>query len=344
MKATLLLPLIPVLTIATAPAQLEAPKPAPELQKLAPMIGTWKSTGTMTPQPGMEPVPWTSKSSARWVLDGHFVREDVRIEFNDPSPSTLQFISFTGWNRERKRFQALEVSNMGTVSVSQPHFLPSGAIVGTVTAIEEGQPTIDRWISRYDGDESTMVNHRAVGEGAFFVHIKGTGKRISPEPSELEPLDIAFNPVALDKMKRFAAMIGSYDVQGSMTTAPGEPSAEITGSDSYQLIFGGTVLANHVKGQPMDYEGLGFVGWNPATNSYGRIEISNTGELYLNDAYWIDDHFVLTGSALQLGQPMVGRGLFKIDKNGAIVAVTVDNIVSANAPARIFEASYHKKK
>ena len=47
---------------------------------------------------------------------------------------------------------------------------------------------------------------------------------------------------------------------------------------------------------------------------------------------------------MQLGQPMVGRGLFKIDKNGAIVAVTVDNIVSANAPARIFEASYHKKK
>jgi len=69
-----------VLALATLVPAQEPPKPAAEVQQLAAFVGNWQGEGTMT-EPGNVVTKWKGVGTYQWALDGHFVREDFRIEF-----------------------------------------------------------------------------------------------------------------------------------------------------------------------------------------------------------------------------------------------------------------------
>ncbi len=74
------------------------PKPAKELEKFSRLIGYWKGEGTAKSGPNTPTSKWTSSSYIRKVLDGHFLREDVRID-SDGWQAPLQFIQFYGYDQ-----------------------------------------------------------------------------------------------------------------------------------------------------------------------------------------------------------------------------------------------------
>ena len=121
------------LILAAAPAVAQAPdtSPAKEVKKFEKLIGTWEGTGTVTHGPGIPTEKWTSRSSCKWALSGHFVREDVRIEV--PSQTNpLEFINLYGWDRENERYVQIEINNMGVGRLNEVHFTDNGKMI-TVT-------------------------------------------------------------------------------------------------------------------------------------------------------------------------------------------------------------------
>ena len=80
------------------------PKPAKELEKFSRLIGYWKGEGTSKGGPDQPEGKWTSTSHVRKVLDGHFLREDLRIDgVGEGWPGPIQFISFMGYDGGARR-------------------------------------------------------------------------------------------------------------------------------------------------------------------------------------------------------------------------------------------------
>ncbi len=330
-----------LLSAAALSAQGPMP-PAPELKKLDALVGSWKGSGTVVMQPGMPPMQWTSVDNNRWVLGGHFLRQDTRIEFGEAMPGALQFTVFTGWDRERQRYRTLEVSNMGTVVLSDLHVLDNGAFVSTTTGVEEGLPTMDHWVQRMDGDRWTMVGHRAVGDGDPFVHVRGEMERTGDPSADMELADAAFMAPAAAEMQRVAAMAGTYDIDGKMS-GPGAAEIAITGVGRCEMLFGGTVCTFHTTGEPMNYEAFGFIAWDPTINSYRSAGVSSMGEIHSSECRWNGRDLVYTMSMPQQGSLSVGRGIMRTSEDGALASVLADGIASSAEPARMFEATYTKQ-
>ena len=97
-------------TFATPAHAQEGPQPpATELQKLAPMLGTWESKGTAVMGPGMPAAEWTSKSTSQWALGGHALQGDMRIAFAEEGMGDLVFRTYLTFDRERGRFVSFDI-------------------------------------------------------------------------------------------------------------------------------------------------------------------------------------------------------------------------------------------
>ena len=329
-------------------AQPPTTGPAKELKKLECFVGTWEGSGTATMAPGAPEGPWTSKSSYRWVLGGHFLREDTRVDLPG-GMGHLGFINYMGWDRENKKYMSFMVGNDGMVQTSAPHWTSDSTIVQVNQTIEGGQLMTDRWITHIENGEYDFEGHRAIDDGEPFVFLAGAAKRISKEASSIDLGDEVAMMTDTSKMRRFAGICGMYAVKGWMIPAPGQPKMDISGTDKAELILGGSILKWHTVGDPHpevqgpDYEGVGYLGWDANAKRYRQFSLSNMGEAHVADCWWMDEGLVMTGSSMQAGQPMLGRTLLQLDDGGVLARVTSDMISGATAPARVFEASYKKR-
>jgi hypothetical protein len=61
------------LLAATAQAQMEAPKPAPELKKLDYFVGNWKTDGDMKPVAGSPGGKFSAMDRDEWMKGGFFI-------------------------------------------------------------------------------------------------------------------------------------------------------------------------------------------------------------------------------------------------------------------------------
>jgi hypothetical protein len=109
------------------------------------------------------------------------------------------------------------------------------------------------------------------------------------------------------------------------------------------MIFGDSIYMIQSKGQPSDYEALGFITWDPTAEQYQSVAISNMGEIHLSTGIWVGDQLILNHHTTQAGQPLLARNLLQVDESGNLLHTAVDSISSADKPARVFEASYKKK-
>jgi hypothetical protein len=139
-------------------------RPAPELRKLEPMVGSYQGSGTMLPSAGAKPLAWTARTNVRWALGGFALHEEATIEFADGSVPPLH-------DRDGKRYVMVSASRMGVQM--RPCWIlanPAAAdgdsdccpiFVSTSSGTMDGEPYVDHDVTRfgtdsYDGQGRTV--------------------------------------------------------------------------------------------------------------------------------------------------------------------------------------------
>lgn len=334
------------LLCVTALAQEAPPQPAPQLEKLAPMLGTWEVSGTARETPGAEAQPWTAVQTVRKVLGGHFIRDEMIISTGGPQ---MAFLSHTGWDNENQRYAAYGASNAGLVNAGELFIIGPSTFVSSMVNIVEGQPVLERAVVKVDGDRYSFEVQQAVGDGPFFTMVQGDGRRTAKE-GKATAIDatVSMAPPA-PEMALFEKMAGTYAVKGTMIPAPGAPEMAITATETMDMILGGTVMLSHVigeaEGSPEPYEAFGYLTWNARDKCYDQISVDNMGMGGKSQMRKLDaGTLVATIAAQMYGQPTVSRTILKLDGQGKVSSVAADAIGGAGEPQRIFSATYTVKR
>ncbi|MCZ6506575.1 MAG: DUF1579 family protein [Acidobacteria bacterium] len=337
-----------LLCSAAAVTQDDMLKPATQLQKYASLVGTWEGSGTVIDAPSAPANEWTAKSTYQWVLGGHFLRQDMSVDFDEQG--TLLFRNFYGWDRETQSYMLFETSNMGTAEAIELHWPAEDTMVHTSTGVEGGQLSVKRWISKIRGNTLTFSCQQALGESDFFLHARGEMKQTSKTVSMVKLVDAAFMPeiiIAAEKIKPLSGMIGSYKMKGWMIE-PGQPKTDISGIQIVKLLFGGTLIELEMKGDPMPNmparESWGCIAWDDHKQSYTSFRLSNDGEIVIDECRIVTDNkLIMTTARLHQGQPIAGHSVMELGANGQITKLYAEGILAAGEPQRIFEAVYTKQ-
>ena len=146
-------------------------------------------------------------------------------------------------------------------------------------------------------------------------------------------------------------MVGKYTLKGKMVPVPGAPATPISGRESCQSLFSGSVLASHIFGDPAEgmpgfqYEGLSFISYNPKKNCYDEISLNNLGETGTMECRWAGErHLVITSAMSRNGEPGVQRGTMILSETGAIEKTSMDRLHMTGNVEQAFFAEFKKVK
>lgn len=107
-----------VLLAATAAfAQMEKPKPGPEVKKLAYFAGHWTSEGNVKPGPMGPGGKFHSDDHAEWMDGGFFVV--LHSKFNGGGMGAGTSTAYMGWDPNDKVYTYDEFNSMGEVTHSK---------------------------------------------------------------------------------------------------------------------------------------------------------------------------------------------------------------------------------
>jgi len=326
--------------------------PAPELQQLAPMIGDWEGEGVLA-SGGGQSGSWRARSSARWVLGGHFIREDTSID-QDGMPVPLEITNVMGWDRNNQRFVSIEVSNMGQLRVKTLHIEGGSRIVSAGTFELMGQLITERSAWELSDSETNLAIHQAHGSGDFFEAVRGSMKRVDrrDRPVELsnQPLLGMVVAPAAKEIKKIAGICGEYRMTGWMVPAPGAPKMELSGSERVRAICGGSVLEFFSEGEPMaamgdfTFEGLGWIGWDPAARCYKMAFANNVGEMSMQECRYVDGKMIFSYAGVYQGQPVCNRGVVTLTDDGGFETFAQHTMTGDLPPFESFGATYERLK
>ncbi|MEO6593866.1 MAG: DUF1579 family protein [Planctomycetota bacterium] len=328
-------------------AQEGPPSPAPELQKLAPLIGNWAGTGSATFGPGAPPTAWHARGTYRWCLDKHFVQEDFEITFEGLA-APLVFRAYFGWDRENQRYVNAAISNEGKAQLVEMKFLPDGTMVQVSLQSQEGMPYAERWRLKVEGDKLMHSIDLLMPEGPSMSIVDGHFKRVDAEYAGAFDTKVFEGAVADESIKKLTRSAGVYATQGTMVMAPGQPSMKISGTDTFRSVFGGTVFHGHTvgtaEGMPGEYHGEVFWAHDPMRRCIVGIYVSNMGEVMSMDAWFTaDGKLISTSAGLMQGQPTVQSMVMEFDAKGVPTSAVGHAIIGTAAPFENFRANYTKK-
>jgi hypothetical protein len=335
-----------VLALATLVPAQEPPKPAAELQQLAAFVGNWQGEGTMT-EPGNVVTKWKGIGTYQWALDGHFVREDFRIEF-DGMPVPVVMHGYLGWDRENQRFVHLHVSSAGEAAL---HTMTVAGGAATSFSLHEqgGMAYSQRMVFAVRGDTLSHTVDLLLPQGPSLAMVAGSfrrggdgfaGKFDSP----------AFNgAVPHADLARLTKSAGDYQTEGQMVMAPGMPPIKITGTDRFRAAYGGVLFHGHTEGaaegMPGKYVGEVFWAYEPKRKSLFAVYLSNMGEIMAMDGRWTADGQLLsTSNGLAMGKVMVQRMLMQFGPTGEARSANAHTIVDTAPPYESFRAKYERAK
>lgn len=328
-----------------ATAQEAPPGPAPELQKLAPLVGDWSGSGTA--QAGPNTVKWTARSSCAWVLDGHFLQEDTQVVFDDMA-TPMTFRTYHGWDRENGRYVTAAIDNSGGARLEPLHFLPDGTIVQLQRRYQAGQPYAERSRRRIDGDSMALRIDVWTAEGASRTAVEGTLTR-GEEAFAIDWDSAAWNDAKpAPELQRLARSAGTYTFSGAMVMQPGAPAVKITGTDTFAPVFGGTIFrgesVGEAEGMPGQWRGEVFWSFDPHRKCLAGVYVGNMGEVMTMQAWWAGaGELVSTFAGTRQGTPVAERMVLTFDDEGRAAEAVADTLVGTAAPYRSFWGSYGAK-
>jgi hypothetical protein len=153
-----------VTAMVTAQTSFEAPKPGPEHQKLAGLVGSWTTAGELIENPFGPAEKWSGKFTWEW-LPGNFavVRHIEGIGSVSGENRALDIIAY---DTPAKTYTWYDVDNMGSTSLAKASI--SGDVLtafweanvkgkaytirGTLTGLGSDRAT---WVSEYSEDGKT---------------------------------------------------------------------------------------------------------------------------------------------------------------------------------------------
>lgn len=333
-------------------AQMGIPQPAPELKKFERLIGNWEGSGTVTMSKGAEPTPWTCASTCQWVLDGHFLSEEMRIDFPEGNMPTLYYVNYYGWDANAQQYVAYEVANTGEVDTYEHvAWTEDDTLVLITTAVSEGTPAIERTVCRFTDGGWNFDWEIASGANPMTTVVTGTLKP-AEEGFSLGEKEFAAGMVpVMPPMRKLGGMAGTYELTGQMIPAPGMPTMPISGTEVFDPVFGGSVMRMRVTGDPMpggessfQYQAVGFMSWNATKECYTEVYLSNMGESGYQELRWVeDDKLVTTQADMEFGNPVARRGTIKVDDTGAITKVSMERMSAGHDLEKAFVGEYTRK-
>src|SRR5690606_9847770 len=112
------------------------------------------------------------------------------------------------------------------------------------------------------------------------------------------------------------------ELKGEFTPMPGADPVPISGKETLEPLFDGTLMTATVVGDEMPgfgvYEAFGAYGWNATKECYVSIYVNNMGELVTTESRWLDGKLVSTYEGMSMGQPMVMRGVIEVNESGVL--------------------------
>ena len=328
------------------------PQPAKELAKLSRLIGHFKGEGTVKNSPDLPASKWTSITHCRKVLGGHFLREDVRIDTGEETPAPLMFRTFYGVDSNNKRFMHYSIGNMGNATKGELTWSDDDTLISANSMVQDGKRVIERWTTSFTDDGYTVVGHKAVDGGDFFVCVQGSMKRVSgkPEAKIMEASD-AYMVKAAGEMAKLKPMVGKYRFAGEMCVMPSMPMQPISGTSNCDFIFSGTILETTIhgdpaEGSPVKYEGWCAMAWNARDKCYVSISVSNMGEACMERAHWQSKtELLFTGARPYYGGiPSVHAGVMKCTADGNLASYSANSVIGIHKPLRSFHITYTKQQ
>tara|TARA_R110002072_G_scaffold67163_3_gene165026 strand:+ start:17924 stop:18973 length:1050 start_codon:yes stop_codon:yes gene_type:complete len=342
---SVLLPALLVTSLAAQEGQAPDMSPAKELAKFEPLIGNWSGSGKMM-EPGGASTNWTAEGTYRWALNKHFVQEDFIIKF-EGMDAPMTFRNYLGWDRENQRYVSAVASNQGTCRLNDMSILPDGTMMQMITHHMEGVPYIERACTKVTGDTASMKIEVMMSEGGSITMIDSAMKR-SEKAFECDWGEDAWMGMEPnDHMKKLRVIRGQYQTKGEMVMAPETPAMKIAGSDSFMMIWDGTVMhgktLGFAEGDPAPYESHAFWAWDEGRKCISAVFVDNMGQIGQMDVRWVEDKLVSTSSALQMGMPTTQRFILTLDRKGNLKSGISHTCMGTLDPFVSFTASYVKR-
>ncbi|MGK0519579.1 MAG: hypothetical protein ACJAUC_002280 [Planctomycetota bacterium] len=333
--------------LVTSVAAQEPPdmSPAKELAKFQPLIGNWEGAGKMM-EPTGDSTNWTSKSTYQWVLNKHFVQEDFLIKFEGMDAS-MTFRNYLGWDRENQRYVTAVATNQGVCRLNTVSILPDGTLMQMITHGLQGVPYIERARIKVTGDSLAMQIDVLMAEDASTMMIDSKLTR-SEKSFECDWGEGAWMGMAPNEhMNKLRVICGQYETKGEMVMVPGMPAMKITGTDRFEMVWGGNVMHGTTlglaEGSPEEYESHAFWAWDELRGCISAVFVDNMGQVGQMDVRWVADKLVSISSALQMGQPTTQRFVLNLDAKGQLKSGVGHTCMGAMDPFVSFRASYVKK-
>ena len=327
--------------------------PAKEVKAFHKLLGTWNGSGMVRTTADGPAMKWTATSNNTSVLGGHFVQENVKIEFEgDEAPPALVFRTLYGFDKEAKKWMAYSISNMGTAEAKQIHWVDGKMMSGGAKTEKDmtgkDQFIVERWSTTFGKDTYTLAGYETIGNGKLFAHVTGSFKRVKIANASFNAAKIpAMVPVA-KQMGVLHKWNGEYRLKGWMIMNPGMPKTDIGATEVVESIFGGTAVEWRLKGDPIPnagpaYEGWGVIVWNEQDKCYKTLWIDNMGGAILHDSHLRDGKFIGGAATIAMGQPVVFSSVITLADDGSLAKFTEHKAFGAAAPVQALHFTYEKR-
>jgi hypothetical protein len=340
------------LLLAVAPAQ-DMPAPAPELAKLEPLIGAWQGKGTVAMGADGPTSGWTCTAHVRKVFGGHWIRLDETIEFDaadgEQAMPPLAFRTFYGFDRERQRYVAHTLSNMGTIATHDLQVDGQKIIEASLEMDpEKNVPVFVHWTIELGKDGYTITGRNTEGSAPTYVHVHGEMKRAGAGVTP-KPVEAAFTmgpPADPAPMQKLAKSAGKYRLTGTMVPFAGQPAIPIGGNLEVRTLWDGRILETSVAGDEASggFEGYAAWAWNARDRVYDSIWVDSAGASVRSVGRIEDGKMVSCTMTTKMGKSFIERGILEFDRNGFFAKERAMAMSATAEPYVCFDAEYERQQ
>ena len=127
---------------------------APRLAFWEPAIGTYRTTGSVWPEAGAEPLELEGSAGFAWILGGAVV--EGRFLDRTADGATWEALSFTWWDEPRQCFLYAAANSAGELGLSEGRMTAPGLVVFTATTVVGDTPGADRVAIALDAETGAM--------------------------------------------------------------------------------------------------------------------------------------------------------------------------------------------
>lgn len=317
-----------------------AQEPSAQLRRFDRMIGNWEGSGEVFIGPGAEGMPWTSVSTVQRILDGHFFQEDLRIEFGEGMPPMI-WRSIYGWDSEHDRPIIHSVSNDGASMAGNMHWQDENTTISVSHGVEEGTPYAERATTHWGDGVARFVIERALGDGPFFEHVKGSFKKSEKTVSATSVENsIAFGEPN-SNLRIFDKMMGTYRGKGQIVLTPGADRTDLDYEISINWMLGGMAMIVHAPATEVIPEFWGYGYWDVENANIGYFRVDSRGRYKSFQGLPTGDGKIVYASTYSVdGMLGTERLVLTLADDGTLAGVRVELLLGANAPIEVVAARY----